>query len=377
MTVPNRRVAVLAGILLLSGAGCARDRGPIRLGWAGGPLSDSTVAPSLHTARLAVGEINASGGVRGRLLELVALDDYGEPDSAIRVAAALRDSGVIAVIGHTYSSTTLAAAPVYNNPADPLLEVSPSATSPEISRAGDYTFRICPSDERYGAALADWAWQHLHLTRGVVFYVNDSYGRGIRRTFSREFRRQGGEVTDLEPFLESRPEVGPYVDRLARQGNAQFIVLAGNVTAGAEVLRQIRARGITLPVLGGDGLDGIEAAGPVAAGVYLTTVYLPTLTTEENTRFLEAYRAAFPLGGAVDYSAAATYDLVYLLRTALERAAPGRRGLRDAVAATGQSAPAYAGVTGTIAFDALGDVPDLHIRIGVVRNGTLRPAEER
>jgi branched-chain amino acid transport system substrate-binding protein len=368
-----------AGLLTLglAIAGCGGDARPILIGWGGGPLNDSTVSPSLHTAELAIAEINAAGGIHGRPLRLVILEDGGEADSAVRVATRLVDSGVVAVIGHIYSSTTLAAAPVYNNPANPVLQISPSATSPLITQAGDYTFRVCPSDLQYGGALAHFVQENLKLSRGAVLYVNNDYGRGVRRTFEHEFSRLSGEVSEVDPFLEANPEVGAYLERLSQGQGAEFLVLAANIDEGSKVLRAIRERGFKGPVLGGDGLDGIEDAGPIGEGVYVATVYLPSQNTERNRKFLSAYREKFPLGNPVDYSAAATYDIVYLLRDAMLRGGTGRKELRDAVAAVGQSEPAFDGLTGSIAFDENGDVPQLNIQVGVVRNGTLRVAEER
>jgi branched-chain amino acid transport system substrate-binding protein len=370
-----RRGGLLLSFLAL--AACSTDSEPILLGWGGGPLNDSTVAPSLHTAQLAIEEINRSGGIHGRPLRLVVLEDGGEADSAVRVASMLVDSGVVAVIGHIYSSTTLASAPVYNDARNPVLQISPSATSPTISQAGDYTFRICPSDLQYGGALARFARNSLGLSRGAILYVNNDYGRGIRRTFTEEFVRLNGTVSAVDPFLESAPEIGAYLERMIRNGNAQFVIVAANIEEGEQVLRQIRQRNLPLPILGGDGFDGMEDKGSIAEGIYSSTVYLPTLNSAANRKFLEAYRARYPLGNPVDYSAAASYDIVYLLRAALLRAGTDRKALRDAVADIGRGAPAFEGLTGTIAFDENGDVPQLDIQIGVVRNGALRPAEGR
>ena len=368
-----------AGLLTLAiaVASCGGDKRPILIGWGGGPLNDSTVSPSLHAAELAIDEINQAGGINGRQLELLIMEDGGEADSAVRVATKLVDAGVVAVIGHIYSSTTLAAAPVYNNPANPVLQISPSATSPSISQAGDYTFRVCPSDLQYGGALARFTYGSLGLRRGAVLYVNNAYGRGIRRTFTAEFGKLGGEVSEVDPYLEEAPDVVAYLERINRGGNNQFLILAGNIAEGVQVLREVRQRGVNLPVLGGDGLDGLEDHGAVAEGVYVSTVYLPTLNTDRNRQFLEAYRDKFPLGNPVDYSAVATYDIVYLLSGAMKRVGTDRKELRDAVAAIGQSEPAFEGVTGTIAFDENGDVPQLDIKIGVISNGRLRSAEAR
>lgn len=364
--------------LLIAAAlsGCGESDRPILIGWGGGPLNDSTVTPSLHSARLAIEEINQAGGIRGRPLELLVMDDIGESDSAVNVATRLVDAGVVAVIGHIYSSTTLAAAHVYNRPDQPVLQISPSATSPTITAAGDYTFRVCPSDLQYGGALARFTYNTLGLRRGAVLYVNNTYGRGIRRTFSEEFTRLGGEVSEVDPFLEEAPQVIAYLERINRSTN-QFLVIAGNIAEAAQVLREARQRGVTLPVLGGDGLDGLEEQGPVAEGVYVSTVYFPTVNTDRNRKFLEAYREMFPLANPVDYSGAASYDIVYLLADAMRRVGTDRRQLRDAVAEIGRDLPPFDGITGKIAFDEHGDVPQLNIQIGVINNGTLRPAEAR
>ncbi len=247
-----------------------------------------------HAAELAVEEINTQGGIGGRPLELLQRDDFADPDSAVFVATDLYEAGVSAVIGHLFSGMTLAAAPVYNGGPDPVAAVSPSSSSPDISTAGDYTFRICPSDLAHGVALAKWVHDTLRLERGAVLYLNDQYGRGVRQTFVRDFVRRGGVLQSIDPYLGDTPPVGPYLDRLAKMGGTEFLVVAGNRGEAEEILRQARRRGLSMPVLGGDGLEGIEAAGSLAEGVYLSSAYLPTLATPANKAFLRAYTGSSP-----------------------------------------------------------------------------------
>ena len=362
---------LLAASLLLSA--CSFSPGPIRIGLAGS-LSDPVGVPMKHAAELAVEEINAGGGIAGRPLELVERDDYADPDSAVFVATDLYEAGVSAVIGHLFSGTTLAAAPVYNGGPDPVAAISPSSSSPEVSTAGDYTFRICPSDLAHGAALARWVHDTLGLQRGAVLYLNDQYGRGVRQTFVKDFVRRGGVLQSIDPYLGDIPHVGPYLDRLAKVGGTDFLVVAGNRTEAEEILRQARKRGLTMPVLGGDGLEGIEEAGALAEGVYLSSAYLPTLATAANKTFLEAYRKKFPTAGLPNQPAAATYDAVYLLRDVIARAGTKRQAVRRELARVGSGAPAFRGVTGVVAFDAKGDVPNQAVYIGVVHNGAVRLA---
>jgi branched-chain amino acid transport system substrate-binding protein len=364
---------LLVGSLAVILCACNFSREPIRIGLAGS-LSDPVGVPMKRAAELAVAEINAAGGIGGRPIELVQRDDYADPDSAVFVATDLYDAGVSAVIGHLFSGTTLAAAPVYNGGPDPVAAISPSSSSPDVSTAGDYTFRICPSDLAHGAALARWTHDTLDLERGAVLYLNDQYGRGVRQTFVREFTRRGGSLVAIDPYLGDTPDVGPYLDRLAKLGRVDFLMVAGNRGEAEEILRQARGRGLNMPVLGGDGLEGIEEAGAIAEGVYLSSAYLPTLATPANKAFLQAYRKKFPGGGLPNQPAAATYDAVYLLRDVIAKAGPKRKDIRRALAKVGSDSPAFKGVTGTVAFDMRGDVPNQAVYIGMVRDGVLRLA---
>ncbi len=360
--------AVLAIALLPSCGNVAA--GPVRIGVAGS-FSDPIGLPMKLAAELAVEQINASGGVNGRRLELVAKDDYADPDSAVFVATDLYESDVSAVIGHLFSGETLAASPVYNGGIDPVAAISPSSSSPEVTSAGEYTFRVCPSDLAHGAALAQWVRDRLKLQRGALFYLNDQYGRGIRQTFVQEFIRRGGELASMDPYLGDRPDVAAYLDRVARDKRIEFLVVAGNRSEAEEIIRQARRRGLGVPVLGGDGLEGIQEAGALAEGVYLTSAYFPNLRTDANQRFVDAYRRKYPDAGFPNQVAAATYDAVYLLRDVIARAGSERESVRRALAGVGSATPPFEGVTGTVAFDAAGDVPNQNVYVGLVRHGDV------
>jgi len=367
---------VLASAALLLTAGCDRSgSGPVRIGVAGS-FSDPIGTPMQLAAELAAEEINAAGGVAGRPLELVIRDDYADPDSAVFVANDLYESGVSAVIGHIFSGMSLAAAPVYNGGSEPVAAISPSSSSPELTSAGDYTFRICPSDLAHGSALAHWVSERLHFTRGAVLFLNDQYGRGIRQTFVTEFTRLGGQLESIDPYLGDRPDVGAYLDRLARSGKAEFLIVAGNIGEAEEIIRQARRRGLAIPVLGGDGLEGIHEAGALAEGVYLSSAYFPDLPTEGNRRFVSAYRRKYPRAGTPNQPAAAAYDAVYLLRDVIARVGTDREAVRRELAGVGSATPPFEGVTGTVAFDAAGDVPNQNVYIGLVRNGSVQVAED-
>jgi branched-chain amino acid transport system substrate-binding protein len=362
------RRGVLLAIAALA-AGCHRTSDEVvRIGVAGS-FSDPIGVPMRQAAELAAEEINARGGINGKRLELVIRDDFSDPDSAVFVASDLYNSGVSAVVGHLFSGMTLAAAPVYNGGDDPVVAVSPSSSSPDITGAGDYTFRVCPSDLAHGTELAHWVRDRLHSTRGAVLYLNDEYGRGIRQTFVSEFTRLGGELESVDPYLGERPEVGPYLDRLAHGHAPEFLVVAGNRSEAEEILRQARKRNLTMPVLGGDGLEGIQDAGALAEGVYLSSPYFPSIPSDANRRFVEAFQRKYK--ALPNQPAAGTYDAIFLLRNVIARAGTKRADVRRELAGVGSISPAYEGVTGTVAFDANGDVPNQNVYIGLVQHGQV------
>jgi branched-chain amino acid transport system substrate-binding protein len=354
-------------------AGCSSSgSAPVRIG-VSGPFNDSVGAPMRRAAEMAAAEINATGGVRGRPLELVFLSDFGEPDSAVNVAADLVDSGVVAVIGHVYSAATIAAAPVYN--AAKVVQISPSSSSPLISSAGEYTFRVCPSDLQQGEALARYAAERLSLRRGTILYLNDDYGRGMRQTFAREFSRLGGEIEEMDPYLGDTPEVGSYIERLARRGSSQFVFFGGYRGEAVAALAAARRRGVTLPFLGGDALEGLESSGSLSEGTYISNAYMASFDTPKNREFVTAYQERYPQAAPPNQPAAASYDILYLLRDVLSRGTQRGAPLRAAIARIGLEAPAFAGVTGEIAFDSVGDVPRQRVVIGRVERGQVRAVE--
>src|SRR6266540_2548412 len=156
-----RRLVVLAAIFSLNACSSGSSRGPIVLGLAG-PFSQPRGVSMQHAAELAVKEINARGGMQ---LALRVMDDSGRPEVAIRIAQQLSDDrSVVAVVGHLTSSASLAAGRVYGEARRPLVMISPSASSPDLSGVNPYMFRVCPSDLSHGAQLARYAREKLART---------------------------------------------------------------------------------------------------------------------------------------------------------------------------------------------------------------------
>ena len=363
-----RPFALAAAVLGL--AACTHQKGPIVIGLAG-PFSQPRGLAMRQAAELAVGEVNAAGGVGGRRLSLRVVDDSGSEDVAVRVATTLRDDpDVVAVIGHLTSGTSLVAIRVYGSGSRPVAMISPSASSPDLSGINPWFFRVCPSDLSHGPDLARFARRRLNAARAAVIYINNDYGRGVRKSFTAEFTRLGGQVVEEDPYVTTTTSLEPYLSRIRQEGGVDVLMLATERPGAELALREMAGIGVRWPVMGGDALTGIEADGPVAAGVHISSAYLPDRPGERNAQFVAAYGRAYP-GQRPDHRGAGAYDIINLLARALAAVGPDRRALRDYLAQVGRARAAFEGVTGTISFDDRGDVPGKSVVVGVVRDGRL------
>lgn len=350
--------------------GCGDGSDSIVIGLAG-PFSEPHAQSMQLAAELAVAEINRAGGVRGRMLELAVRDDSGQSAVSGRVARSLYDDpSVVAVIGHLSSAATLAAGPIYNGGKDPLPQISPSASSPEISSLGPYTFRVCPTDAVHGSRLADWARHSLGARTAAIVFENDAYGRGLSAAFRESFTLIGGHIVTVDPFTANIPSFEPYFRRLLSLGGAEVLLIAGTPSGAGRILATLDSVGLRPAILAGDGIVGVERDRADAEGIFISTHYLADTPATGNETFVAAYRQAFG-DDAPDHRGAATYDIIHLLVRAIEAAGTSRSRLRQYLAGVGTTSEPFPGVTGEISFSNHGDLINGAVTIAVVRDRRL------
>lgn len=350
-----------------------------------GPLSAANGTSMRLAAEMAADEINKDGGIGGRQVRLVLLDDKADPQVALTVADSLRrDPRVVAVVGHVNSAASLKAATVYNaeqgeQRGQPVMHISPASSAPAFTHAGPWSFRVTPTDLEFSPVLARGAME-LGRRRAAVLYANDDYGQGVMTTFERAFRSGGGSVVSADPYLpavvERGDELDPYLSRAMRRG-ADALVIGGQADAGLKIVQAARRLGYSGPILGSDGLTGLKDAGAPAEGVFVSSAFLPDRPTELAREFVARYRARY--NALPDHRGAMTYDIIYLLRRAIGEVGTGREDVRDYVAQVGAEggSPPFEGVSGTIRFDRNGDVVGKEVMLGVVRGGQLVTAGRR
>jgi branched-chain amino acid transport system substrate-binding protein len=337
-----------------------------------GPLAPPDQPGAAMGAALALKHINENGGINGRPLQLIVKNDEGEPEKAIAIAQELFDNPeVAAVAGHLNSSTTIAAARIYN---EGLVALSPMATSPLISQLGPWIFRVVASDSANAAALAE---QAVSMSKKIaILYSNDSYGRGLSDSFRQAAEAAGANILGADPLLKTTEDLTPYLERLSRR-NADLIFLATGDLAGARIVAQARQMNFGVRFLGSDGIEPLVTRGNLYNGIYVGLPYHPE-SSPAARNFAEAFRAEFGL--EADSYPAATYDAVRLLALAVETVGADRKKIRGYLEAVGRPGgpPAFEGVMGTLQFDEHGDPQSKPYSVWVMRNGELRPrATER
>jgi len=366
----RHHVLTVAALMAVATGACGSGNDPILLGLAG-PFSEQQANSMLQGAQLAVSEINQQGGVRGRELRLVVQDDSGRASTATQVARFFYENpDIVAVVGHLNSGPTLAAAQLYNSGANPIVAISPSASSPEITDAGDYIFRICPNDSTHGVQLAEWAYEQLQARRAAILFENDAYGRGLGASFRNGFLDLGGQIVSEDPFLEVLPSYEPYLTRIRLRGGVDALLIAGERDGAVNILNTLAILSYRPAVLSGDGIVGIQASESDLEGVFVSLSYLSDMTSVRNDAFVAAYHEVYG-DEEPDHRGAGAYDIVHLLARAIQEAGTDRSRVREYLAGIGTETEAFEGATGQIAFDSNGDVSSKGAFVGVFRSGRI------
>jgi branched-chain amino acid transport system substrate-binding protein len=325
-------------------------------------------ASTYNGIKLAVDEINASGGIDGRKIEIFLEDDKGRPEYARNAAQKLiSEKKVQAIIGDVASSNGLAAAPVAQEAKIPML--SPSSTNAKVTTVGDYIFRACFIDPFQGEAMAKFAFNELKLKRIAVIGDNSSdYSKGLVETFRDTFTRLGGEIIIQQVYSRIDQD---FISQLKaiRRLKVDAVYIPGYYGEVGIIAKQARQLKMNMPLLGGDGWDSPELwklGGGALNNSYITNHYSTDNPAAEIQNFVKKYQAGY--GSKPDSLAALGYDAAYILAEAVRRAksADGKK-LRDALAQTKD----FKGVTGNISFNTSRDA----IKPAVVQKLNARNSE--
>jgi len=271
-------------------------------------------------------------------------------DSPVKIATAFRDDPtIVAVIGHTESDATIAAAPVYADLAhggkDPVPVVTPAGAD-AVTRVSPWIYRVNVTLGEEGRVLARYA-DSLGFIRAGVLYRNEPSGKDFAAAFTEEFAKHGGVVIEHDPFTEDIWDYDAYAKRLVKNG-AQIVAVAGNSPQSRATIHALRAAGGRQLVLGTNGPAPTDTGD--FRGLHHIVLYSPdTPVAAEGAAFATMFRARYGL--SPDHWAALGYDAAMLIGRAVHDSGPKRAAIHDWLGTIGKTRPAHPGVTGSIAFD--------------------------
>jgi branched-chain amino acid transport system substrate-binding protein len=324
--------------------------GPIIVGhFASMTGSEATFGQGTDQAiRLAVEERNARGGVRGRPIELITLDDASKaPEAGTVVTRLITEHHVDALLGEVASAASIAGGRVAQRFRVPM--ITPSSTNVGVTRIGDMISRMCFMDSFQGYAMAKFARDTLKATRvGILYDQASPYSTGLANEFTRSFVALGGAITTRQAYTAGDVNLSAQFQSL-KDSSSQAIFLPGYYTDAGNYSIQARKIGITVPILGGDGWDSpklAEIGGQAMEGNYYSNHYAFDENRPAVHEFVARFKARY--GTIPDGLTALGYDAANALFAAMERARSlDGEELGRAIAQTRD----FAGVTGNITLD--------------------------
>ena len=318
---------------------------------------------ALNGAKLAVKQANQAGGINGKMIELVVYDDQASPKQAVPISNKLIEKDkVIAAISGSYSGATRAAAGVFQSAEIPY--ISAYAVHPEITKAGNYVFRTSFMGEVQGRAGAKLIAATLQRNRVVLITLKNDFGKSLAAGFKEAAGQFNLQIVNEYEYSIKDRQFGPIVAKVKADAPEAIYATGYFFTAGP-LVSQLRAAGITVPVIGQEGYDSeqfIKIAGKASEGTIITTSLDRDSNSSETRSFITEFEAM--AGHKVDMVAASGHTAMKVLVAAMKKAGTtSPSAIRNAIAQTNLVAS-----TGSISFNDLGEVQK-NVQVQVVRDG--------
>jgi len=330
---------ILSGAMLALGYFAGIAGAQIKIGAAEALTGNAAQygAPIRRGFELAVGEINGGGGINGQKIELVIEDEQGKKEEAINVFKKLIfQDKVLMLFGPTLSNSAQASDPVAQSAK--LVVFGTSNTADGITSIGNYVFRNSVTEADILPVTLRMASQKTGLKKVAVLYGNDDiFTKSGYDNFKKALQDLKIPVTTTETFAKGDVDFKPQLTKI-KAGNPDAIVLSALVAEGAPMMVQARQLGITLPFIGGNGMNSprvFELAKDSSDNLWVGSPWSVENPAAENKKFISAYQKVHTT--LPDQFAAQAYDAMYIVAQALKKIKltgkleADRKSLRDAL----------------------------------------------
>ncbi len=391
--VRSWRVLVPLVVVALTLAACGGDEsssGPVAKIGVIVPLSGDLAAVGngiKNSVDLAIKQANDNKTVSGWTLQLDAQDDQGKPDVGAAAANKLvSDSAVVGVVGTYNTSVAAQVAPILDGAS--IVMVSPANTGDKLTRGENFKtaparpydsyFRTATYDDLQGGFAADYAYKTAGAKTVVLIHDKKAYGQGLTESFASRFVADGGQVLGETQTVNPGDKDFSGVVTKIKPLNPDIIFYGGEYPEASLLSSQAKLAGITVPVMGGDGVVNktyVDVAGASAVGDLATAVGAPASQLPSAQAFLDAYKAAGYKDEPSAYGALA-FDAANVIIKALAQVLPNKTKVDPTVRAevtTDVQVTDFEGASGKVAFDEYGDTTTKLLTVYKVEGGDWKP----
>lgn len=352
-------------IIVTAAAPEQAEEGPIKIGIIA-PLTGPQQFEGqleVNSAKMAVDEINAAGGLLGRPVTLLIEDTQNQPAVAVSsLEKLISKDKIVALQGAQWSSETKAIMPTlekYGVPAVTAISTAPDITEGDLP-GKKWIFRVIPHDGMAAAAIATFLSEELGAKTIAFLVKNDDWGRQASAVIQSEFEKGGGKILTTEYFEGGETNFLPQATKIMGL-NPDAVVLAAQAQDGSMIVKQFKEIGLDKKVVGlGAFASGtfVNLAGEAAEGVYGVVQYSDAIDSPENKAFVEEWMKRYPQSGLPDKYAWGPYTATKAIFEAIKIAnSTDPAKIRDALEQV-----SFQGLTGEIKFDEKHQAhPDVYI----------------
>lgn len=319
---------ILVCSLLAANVAVAQD---IKIGLVAALTGQSAQSGEAITRGLtiAIGELNAKGGIIGRKVILVRRDDESSPPKGVGAARELiSNEKVTALFGGIDTPVSLAIVPIVNQAKVPFMGVWAAGTS--ITKNGanpNYVFRVSARDDLVDVALLRYASKKFGAKTPGLVLINNPWGESNERGLKAAAAAANISIAGIEKIEQSDVDVSPQLTRLKNAG-ADSLILVANAAPGAQMMKARERMGWKVPVISHWGISGgrfDELVGPTAGEAHFIQTYsFFGKLNDPGKRLMSEMAAKYGVKGPADVLApvgtANAYDAMHLLARAIEKA---------------------------------------------------------
>lgn len=347
----------LAGVLsaCASGGQQSVDTSPIKVGVLtvlSGPYAEGGTH-ILNAGKLAADQINKTGGINGRKIQVVEADDQCDAQIGAQAAEKVASQGVVAVAGGYCSGATIPEVGVLQRHGN-LPYVVAISSNPKLTQQGyDNVYRIISADDVTSPLQASFMIDFRKYKRIAILHDNTTFGKGLADEGKAAIVAHGGaDVVYLDAITPGKQDYTSTITRIAAL-NPDVLLYTSYYSEGAQVVKEMRELGLKFDFMGTAGIADpqfMKIAGPASSGTAFISLVLTDLLSDANANdFKAAYKSAYGVdAGTYDIY---EYDGMKVLADALKRAKSTKPAdLRAALKST-----SYKGLTGQVQFTSAGD----------------------